>query len=122
MGTAVLLQRPLDYRGLILVVSITTHRTGVGLRATPSALLAAMENVFATVTDHGRIDSVRMPLLGAGHGGLRAERSLLTLAISWAEFLTRCENQRGCSLRVRGEKLGVAKHQPSPPESHSERP
>ena len=32
-----------------------------------------------------------------------------------------CENQGGCSLRVRGEKLGVAKHQPSPPESLSER-
>ena len=36
--------------------------------------------------------------------------------------MTRCENQRGCSLGVRGEKLGVAKHQPSPPESLSERP
>jgi O-acetyl-ADP-ribose deacetylase (regulator of RNase III) len=56
-----------DYR--LILVSATTERTGVGLRAEPHFLYAALEGVIETMNEH-RLNSLVMPVLGSGHGGI----------------------------------------------------
>lgn len=56
-----------DYR--LILASATTERTGVGLRAEPHFLYAALEGVVETMNEH-RLSSLVIPVLGAGHGGI----------------------------------------------------
>jgi O-acetyl-ADP-ribose deacetylase (regulator of RNase III) len=75
IGEAIFLKklRP-DYR--LILVSATTERTGVGLRAEPHFLYAALEGVIETMNEH-RMSSLVMPVLGAGHGGIPLSIAIL---------------------------------------------
>jgi len=53
----------------IILVSATTERTAVGLRAEPHFLYAAMQGIIETMNAQ-RIYSLVMPVLGSGHGGM----------------------------------------------------
>jgi O-acetyl-ADP-ribose deacetylase (regulator of RNase III) len=68
IGEAVFLNKLLpDYR--LILVSATTERTGIGLRAEPHFLYAAIEGVVGALNEH-RMNSLTMPVLGSGHGGM----------------------------------------------------
>ena len=68
IGKAIFLDKVQSDHKLILV-SATTERTGVGLRAEPHFLYAALEGIVQTMNEH-RLNSLVMPVLGAGHGGI----------------------------------------------------
>jgi O-acetyl-ADP-ribose deacetylase (regulator of RNase III) len=68
IGQAVFLNELLPAYRLILV-SATTDRTGIGLRAEPHFLYAAVEGVVEVLNEH-RMNSLTMPVLGSGHGGM----------------------------------------------------
>jgi O-acetyl-ADP-ribose deacetylase (regulator of RNase III) len=68
IGEAVFLNKLLPQYRLILV-SATTERTGIGLRAEPHFLYAAVEGVVEALNEH-RMNSLTMPVLGSGHGGM----------------------------------------------------
>lgn len=53
----------------LILVSATTERMGVGLRAEPHFLYAALEGVVETMNEN-RLSSLVMPVLGSGHGGM----------------------------------------------------
>jgi O-acetyl-ADP-ribose deacetylase (regulator of RNase III) len=68
IGEAIFLRKlQPDYR--LILVSATTERTGVGLRAEPHFLYAALEGVVETMNEH-RLSSLVIPVLGSGHGGI----------------------------------------------------
>jgi O-acetyl-ADP-ribose deacetylase (regulator of RNase III) len=68
IGQAVFLNRLLpEYR--LILVSATTERTGIGLRAEPHFLYAAVEGIVEALNEH-RMNSLTMPVLGSGHGGM----------------------------------------------------
>jgi O-acetyl-ADP-ribose deacetylase (regulator of RNase III) len=67
IGEAVFLQLPQDYR--LILVSATTERTGIGLRAEPHFLYAAFEGIVETMNER-RLSTLTMPVLGSGHGGM----------------------------------------------------
>jgi hypothetical protein len=68
IGEAVFLNKLLpEYR--LILVSATTERTGIGLRAEPHFLYAAIEGVVEALNEH-RMNSLTMPVLGSGHGGM----------------------------------------------------
>jgi O-acetyl-ADP-ribose deacetylase (regulator of RNase III) len=56
-----------DHR--LILVSATTERTGIGLRAEPHFLYAALEGIIETMNER-RLNSLTMPVLGSGHGGM----------------------------------------------------
>ncbi len=68
IGEAVFLNKLLPEFRLILV-SATTERTGIGLRAEPHFLYAAIEGIVEALNEH-RMNSLTMPVLGSGHGGM----------------------------------------------------
>jgi len=68
IGETVFLNKLLPaYR--VILVSATTERTGIGLRAEPHFLYAAIEGVAESLNEH-RMNSLTMPVLGSGHGGM----------------------------------------------------
>jgi O-acetyl-ADP-ribose deacetylase (regulator of RNase III) len=60
----------------VILVSATTERAGIGLRAEPHFLYAAIQGVIETMNTH-RLTSLAMPVLGAGHGGMPVSVALL---------------------------------------------
>jgi O-acetyl-ADP-ribose deacetylase (regulator of RNase III) len=68
IGQAVFLSKLLpEYR--LILVSATTERTGIGLRAEPHFLYAAIEGIVEALNEN-RMDSLTMPVMGSGHGGM----------------------------------------------------
>ena len=67
IGEAIFLSLQPDYQ--LILVSATTERTGIGLRAEPHFLYAALEGIIGTMNEH-RLSSLTMPVLGSGHGGM----------------------------------------------------
>lgn len=68
IGQAIFLSKlPPEYR--LILVSATTERAGVGLRAEPHFLYAALAGITETMNER-RLDSLIMPVLGSGHGGM----------------------------------------------------
>ena len=53
----------------IVVVSATTERVGISLRAEPHFLYAAVQGIIETMNAN-RLNSLTMPVLGSGHGGM----------------------------------------------------
>lgn len=53
----------------VIIVSAATERTGIGLRAEPHFLYAALQGVIETMNAY-RLNSLAMPVLGSGHGGM----------------------------------------------------
>jgi O-acetyl-ADP-ribose deacetylase (regulator of RNase III) len=74
IGEAVFLSLPPDYR--LILVSATTERAGIGLRAEPHFLYAALQGV-AEMMNERRLSSLIMPVLGSGHGGMPLPISLM---------------------------------------------
>lgn len=68
IGQAIFLGKLLPAHRVILV-SATTERTGIGLRAEPHFLYAALQGVIETMNAY-RLNSIAMPVLGSGHGGM----------------------------------------------------
>lgn len=68
IGQAVYLSKLLPKHRLILV-SATTERTGIGLRAEPHFLYASVEGIIEVLNEN-RMSSLTMPVLGSGHGGM----------------------------------------------------
>lgn len=53
----------------VILVSATTERVGIGLRAEPHFLYASLQGVVETMNAY-RLNSVAMPVFGSGHGGM----------------------------------------------------
>jgi hypothetical protein len=60
----------------VILVSATTERTSIGLRAEPHFLYAALQGVIETMNAY-RLNSLVMPVLGSGHGGISLIVALL---------------------------------------------
>jgi len=75
IGEAIFLKKlQPEYR--LILVSATTERTGIGLRAEPHFLYAALEGVIEAMSQR-RLSSLTMPVLGSGHGGMPLSIAIL---------------------------------------------
>lgn len=68
IGQAIFLSR-LQSECRLILVSATTERTGIGLRAEPHFLYAALEGITEVMNER-RLSSLTIPVLGSGHGGM----------------------------------------------------
>jgi hypothetical protein len=63
-----------EYR--VILVSVTTERTGVGLHAEPHFIYAGLEGIIETMNER-RLNSLVMPVLGSGHGEIALPTAIL---------------------------------------------
>jgi O-acetyl-ADP-ribose deacetylase (regulator of RNase III) len=75
IGQAIFLSR-LQAECRLILVSATTERTGIGLRAEPHFLYAALEGIIEVMNER-RLNSLTIPVLGSGHGGMPLSIAIL---------------------------------------------
>jgi O-acetyl-ADP-ribose deacetylase (regulator of RNase III) len=73
-----------DYR--VILASVTTERTGVGLHAEPHFIYAAVEGIVETMNER-RLNSLVMPVLGSGHGEISLSTAILFNLLSVRSIL-----------------------------------
>lgn len=88
IGTGVFLKRPLNSRQPVLFIAVTTKRAGEGLQAEMSYIFQAVRKIQNIMADH-RIDSVCVPVMGSGHGGLKKEVALFGLLLAICDSITK---------------------------------
>jgi hypothetical protein len=68
------------------MVSVSTQRADVGLRADAAYLFEAAASLQRIMANH-RLTRLYIPILGSGHGGLKGEVSLVCMLIAFGELL-----------------------------------
>lgn len=84
IGTSVFLDNPLNTKEKIILVSVTEKRAGKSLYSNISFIFNAINKVCSIISDK-RINSIYIPLLGSGHGGVRKEVALFSLILAFTE-------------------------------------
>ena len=85
-GRCVLMKRPLDHSVALALVSTATKRAGKTLMGRISYLFEGMSELVARLADE-RIETVVMPLLGAGKGGIGEPLAYVGLLLALAEAI-----------------------------------
>ena len=88
VGSGVLLNAPLHSKQPILFLSVTTKRTGEGLRAEMSHIFEAVKKIQEVAADN-RVDTVCIPIMGTGHGGLPKEVGLFSLVLAICDGISK---------------------------------
>jgi hypothetical protein len=110
VGTAVPIVANTAGQPCRIFVAVSTKRAGVGIRSEMASLFLAVTGCFRIMVDK-RLETIALPVLGAGKGGLGRELSLLTLVTAFADAIHRTGGQH-----VKGVKLVVFKPKDGPPE------
>lgn len=84
VGSSILLTNPLGSRLRVALVSTTKQRAGQGLSGRVSNLFGGMHSLFALMAD-ARLNTVLMPLMGSGHGGISPPLALVGVLLAIAE-------------------------------------
>lgn len=84
----VFLKKPLDSKQPILFLAVTTKRANEGLRTEISYIFQAVRKIEHVTADN-RIDSIYIPIMGSGHGGLKKKVALFALLLAICDFITK---------------------------------
>ncbi len=88
IGSGIFLNAPLHSNQPVLFLSVTTKRAGYGLRAEMSHIFEAVKKIQQVAADN-RIESVCIPIMGTGHGGLQKEAGLFSLILAICDRISR---------------------------------
>jgi hypothetical protein len=100
VGKCVFLDRLLSSRLRIAMVSVTTQRADVGLRADAAYIFEAARSLQRVMANN-RLTHLHVPLLGSGHGGLKGEVSLVCMLIAFGELHRKsCHNLKELNIVV----------------------
>jgi hypothetical protein len=69
LGSTILLTEPFNNLTAVAISAVTTRRPHVGISADLCAVSLTIKNVFEITADK-KIDTIIMPAIGSGHGGL----------------------------------------------------
>lgn len=86
-GSTLYFDHPLGTNIRMAFVATTTVMEREGIRCQGEDVFAAVKGLHRLMNEH-RLENVVLPLLGSGHGGLRAQVSLLCMLTAFAERLS----------------------------------
>jgi hypothetical protein len=99
VGTCIFLDEPPLNGQKILFVSVATKRAKEGLRAEMSYIFQAVKEIHGIAADK-KLNSVYIPLIGSGHGGLRKEVALFGMLLAVCDSLTRQSGYKFKSFNI----------------------
>lgn len=88
VGVGVFVKKLLSSTQPLLFVSVTIKRSGEGLRADMSYIFDVIKEIERIMVDQ-RINSVYVPVIGSGHGGLRKEVALFGILLAICDVVTK---------------------------------
>jgi hypothetical protein len=75
LGSTILLTEPFNSLTAVAISAVTTRRPHVGISADLCAVSLTIKNIFEITADK-KIDTIIMPVIGSGHGGLSLNFSI----------------------------------------------
>lgn len=84
-GTTIILPDEYAKPAKIIITASTSRIAGTGITSSPHVICSCVEGVLKCTADQ-RIDSVYLPILGSGHGGIDRGMALLFLLLSILHF------------------------------------
>jgi hypothetical protein len=81
VGTALFFDTPLGADCRTILCSVTRKRAREGIKAEAAYIFAAVDAISRVMNDK-KLTTLHVPLLGAGHGDVAADESLLCLALA----------------------------------------
>jgi hypothetical protein len=85
VGKCVFLGCPLSSQLRVAMVSVTTQRADAGLCSDAAYVFEAATSLQRVMANH-RLTRLYIPVVGSGHGGLKAEVSLVCMLIAFGEL------------------------------------
>lgn len=86
IGTTIYFDRPLAKDIRMAFLSVTTVTENEGIRCEAPSIFMAIKGLHRLINSQ-RLDTVVLPVIGSGHGGLRPPVSLICMLIAFAECL-----------------------------------
>lgn len=84
-GTTVILPERFAKPAKVIVTASTTRMPGTGITSTPHFICSCVEEILKITADQ-RVDTVYVPILGSGHGGVERGMALLFLLLGFFHF------------------------------------
>jgi len=84
-GTTLLLPENFSKPARIVITASTIRTDEAGISANPKTICNCVEGIIKCTVNH-RINTIYMPIIGSGHGGLEKGMALLFLALSWLHY------------------------------------
>ncbi len=84
-GTTVLLPDKFAKPARVIVTASTTRTSETGIASTPHIICSCVEEILKITADQ-RVDTIYMPILGSGHGGVERGMALLFLLLAFLHF------------------------------------
>ena len=88
IGTRAFLDKPLSTSMRIAMVSVSTHRANVGIRADAAYIFACARSLYELMANR-RMSRLYIPVMGSGHGGLRPETAVVYMLAAFGELQRR---------------------------------
>ncbi|MBW2119266.1 MAG: hypothetical protein JRH09_15270 [Deltaproteobacteria bacterium] len=107
-GTTIIMSNPFDKPCPILLTASTVRKLVEGIRAKPTAICECIRNIFETTSDK-KINKLYMPILGAGHGGIKKYQALIFLIVSIAHYERFYHHIKQVEVVIREQDLGELK-------------
>ncbi|MCY2951241.1 MAG: DUF6430 domain-containing protein [Planctomycetota bacterium] len=86
IGTTIFFDQPLHTDIRMAFVAVTSVTDNEGIRCEAANIFAAAKGLHRVMNDE-RLDTLVLPLMGSGHGGLSPSVSLLCMLLAFAECL-----------------------------------
>lgn len=99
IGSTIYLDRPLSKDIRLAFLAITTITDNYGIRCESSDIFKAIKGLQRLLALQ-RLDTVVLPIIGSGHGGLHPPVSLLCMLIAFAECLKEPSGHHLKSVRI----------------------
>lgn len=87
-GTTIILPEAFSKPAKIVVTAATTRMGGAGMASNPCIICSCVESILKSTADQ-RVDTLFLPILGSGHGGVDRGMALLFLVLAILHFSKR---------------------------------
>lgn len=114
-GTTVILPREFDVGVRVLLAASAQRVSGKGILTEPTTLFACVREVFLQTADQ-RVERLRLPVLGSGHGGLDIQSAILLLLLGIQYYGRTYHHIKRVEIVVRDQdvsKLGASDRVPN---------
>lgn len=99
IGSTIYFERPLLKDIRLAFLAVTTVRENEGIKCEAPDIFRAIKGLHRLMNSQ-RLDTVVLPVIGSGHGGLRPPVSLICMLIAFAECLKEPSGHHITSIRI----------------------
>ena len=110
-GTTVVLPDEFARPAKVVITASTIRGPGVGITSSPQVICSCVECILRETADHC-LDTIYLPLLGSGHGGVEKGAALLILALCLLHFAKSYHHIRSVYIVVHPRDADVLRKSP----------